>query len=155
MCKRRPRDEADLPRIPRVPKTTAAVSNHRVRLIQSVAIWLATLMGLLISMLALAQLDTAPVFGDDYPPDWPRASGLALMALVPALSVGLAFKSRRQAGILLLVASPLTGACNVWSPARNGALPDLILAFGTGSLYFSIPGLFFLLTSERDMTPPA
>ena len=149
----RAESEADLSRIDSNAEITAAVSNHRVRLIQSTVSWFATLLGLLISILAIMQLDTAPVFGDDYPPDWPRASSLALLALVSALSVGLALKSRRQAGTLLLASSPLLGACNVWFHVRNAALPELIVVFGTGSLYFSIPGLFFLLTALAGWPP--
>ena len=140
--------EADL-----ATETTAAVSNLPVRIIRSILSWSVATLGLLVSLAAIMQLDTAPVFGDDYPPDWPRASALALLALVPALSVGLAVQRRRQAGILLLAASPVMGICNTWSEVQTSSFSGLIVAFGGGSFYFLIPGLFFLLTARAGWQP--
>ena len=130
-----------------------AVSNRQMRLLRSTISWVVTLLGILVSYVAIIELDTLPVLRDGFPPEWPRASLLAFLALFPPLAVAVALCSRRHAGLLLLTAAPVLGAWSLFLPSEASTLLDSIQLLLISSLFFAIPGAFYFFTGRAGWPP--
>jgi hypothetical protein len=139
---------------PRGTEKRTLVSNHLMRIARSTLSWIVALFGILLSLMAIMRVSRVPVFRDDLPPDWLQASVFALLALVPPLSIMFALRNRRQAGVLLLAASPLVGAnWYLWFRSLDSRLPDSVLEYLIPSLCLAIPGTFFFLTARAGWPP--
>ena len=115
-----------------------------MRLLGSTISWVVALLGVLLSYIAIIELDTAPVFRDGFPAEWQRALPLALFALIPPLAVAIALRNRQHAGLLLLAASPLLGAASLPGVIQTSAGLALVGGFFEAALLFAIPGAFYV-----------
>lgn len=117
----------------------------------------AILSGVLVGILGVAMVAGIPVFSA-YEPEWSRVAGLALLGFGALLSSVVALRSPGQAGLLLLVAAPMMGACFAWwqrlGRFQEGvSLHRLLVVFAGTSLLFVVPGAFWRVTSRAGWPP--
>jgi len=117
----------------------------------------AILLGILVGILGVAMVAGMPVFSA-YAPEWSRIAGLALLGFGALLSSVVALRSPGQAGLLLLVAAPMMGACFAWWQRfgrfeEGVSLPRLLGVFAGTSLLFAVPGAFWFVTSRAGWPP--
>ncbi len=110
-------------------------------------------LGIIVGILGVAIVADMPVFSGYFEPEWFRVAGFALVGSVGLLGSIVALGSRRQAGILFLLAAPIAAGCFAWW-LRFGRYDSSVtlsrpfLVFALASLPFAIPGTFWLITAR-------
>jgi len=118
--------------------------------------WLVIAFGIAMGLFGIVLLCHIPVFEDD-PHEFDPRAPFALLALVALPASVRATRNRRQGGLIYLLASPLLGACIVWwryYDVEGGvSLLQHALMFTVASLWFIVPGAFWLLTARAGWPP--
>ena len=114
--------------------------------------WSVIVLGIIVGTFGLAIVANIPVFPGYFEPDWSRVVGTALTGLIVLLASAIAIGNRRWAGLLLLTV-PLIELClALWRRINllGGfvSLGEFVLVFAGISMFFILPGTFWLLTSR-------
>jgi len=114
--------------------------------------------GIVVGISSLTVVADMPVFPGYIETERTRVAGLAVIGFVVLLGSIIALWDRRRAGVLLLIAAPLPGACLAWwlrhqRHHEGVVLTETLLAFAMTLLPLAIPGIFWILTARAGWTP--
>jgi hypothetical protein len=125
------------------------------RFLKAAVSWFVIVLGLLLAVFGIRQAEEFPVFDVAVPHSWPIVEIRAAFAIIALFGSITAIRNRRQAGVLLLVATPVIAASAAWLESAHSyaSFPDIVEAFAWCSLFFAVPAAFWLLTAWAKWPP--
>jgi hypothetical protein len=112
--------------------------------------WLVVALSCLVGLVVCVEVGFAHVASLNSSPAphlaWFGIAGMALLGLALLISSLVAVRHRRTAGLILLAAMPVAGACLAYSTSDHGMWPPPLAGW---LVPFLLPGLFWVLTEKR------
>ncbi len=109
-------------------------------------------LGLLEGLFGIAVVANMPAFPGEFVPEWPRVAGYGLFGFVALIATIVATWRPRPAGVLFTCVAPVMAFCLAWPRGRwsESGIWVHLAVFALASLWFFIPGIFWLITSRAD-----